>query len=150
MSRLAAVFFILLLAGMAQAAGREKVLLQADREFNKATQERRLEGWMSYMADNVVLLGTNKPAVGKDAVRETMKELSEPDRTLSWQPTRGEMFKSGTMGYTTGRWVRTFKNEKGEKIAQEGSYLTVWGKAADGSWKVLFDTGAPDESSPPR
>ena len=28
--------------------------------------------------------------------------------------------------------------------AREGTYMTVWEKQPDGTWKVLFDTGDPD------
>ena len=34
----------------------------------------------------------------------------------------------------------TFFNGK----AREGTYMTVWEKQPDGTWKVLFDTGDPD------
>jgi ketosteroid isomerase-like protein len=134
---------VLLLAAVALAAGPEDVLLQADRDFNQATQEKHLEGWMSYMADNVVI-STGTPVVGKEAVRQAMQELTDPKRTLNWKPIGGEMFASRNMGYTTGRWTRTSVTEKGDKAVREGSYLTVWKKGEDGSWKVIFDTGAPD------
>ncbi len=45
------------------AQGGEVALLKADRNFNKATQEKRLDGWMQFMADDVVLLRA-KPVVG--------------------------------------------------------------------------------------
>jgi ketosteroid isomerase-like protein len=122
----------------------EDTLLQADRDFNKATQEKRLEGWMSFMADDVVLL-RGKIVLGKDAARADLKEQWDDLRmTLTWEPKRAQMFKSGKFGYTSGRWVYNAVTEKNEKITRQGDYLTVWQKQADGSWKVVYDGGTPD------
>src|SRR5258706_8317785 len=125
----------------------EADLFLADRDFNKATQEKGLEGWMQFMADDVILL-RGKPVFGKDAVRATIKsDWDEPGYSLTWEPTRAELFKSGKMGNTSGRWTYRGKNEKGEKITLHGDYLTVWQKQADGSWKVIYDGGTPDSTA---
>ncbi len=126
------------------APATEANLLQADRDFNKATTEKGLEGWMQYMADDVILL-RGKPVFGKDAVRSTLKsDWDEPGYSLTWEPKRAELFKSGKMGNTSGRWTYRGKNDKGENITLHGDYLTVWQKQADGSWKVIYDGGTPD------
>lgn len=130
-------------AGWAQAKPGAEPLMQADRDFNKATQERRLDGWMDYMADNIVL-GHEEPNIGKDAVRKAMASLNDPDASLTWAPTYGEMFASGDLGFTTGKWVRKGKDKQGVERVRTGRYLSVWKKQADGSWKVVWDGGAPD------
>lgn len=68
------VIAVLLLVSIcfAQSAPSPKAVLDADRAFNKATQEQRVEGWMSFMADNVVLFNLEAPVVGKDAVRKVL------------------------------------------------------------------------------
>lgn len=141
------IFAILLLStsSLAQSTPSAQPLLDADRAFNKATQEKRLEGWMSFMADNVVLFNLDSPVVGKEAVRKFHEPtLSNPNFTLTWEPTTGEIQPSGTVGYTSGRYTLKAKNAKGETIERHGSYLTVWGKQKDGSWKVIADGGSPD------
>ncbi len=127
-----------------QVPATEDSLLQADRDFNKTTQEKGLEGWMQFMADDVILL-RGKPVFGKDSVRTTIKsDWDEPGYSLTWEPKRAELFRSGKMGDTSGRWTYHGKNDKGEKITLQGDYLTVWQKQADGSWKVIYDGGTPD------
>jgi ketosteroid isomerase-like protein len=122
----------------------EEVLLSADRAFNDDTATRRLEGWMAYMADDAVLF-SSKPMVGKDAIRAYFQTaFADPAYSLSWQPTRGEMFRSGNMGYTTGRFEQRRKDDKGNNVVNHGNYLTVWQKQPDGSWKVKADGGSPD------
>src|SRR4051812_11859894 len=145
MFRTIAVLLLVSAACFAQAPASEQAVMDADRAFNKATQEKRLEGWMSYMADNVVLFNIDPPVVGKDAVRKFYEpNFSNPNFTLTWEPTRGEMQASGKVGYTSGRWTVRIKGADGKEISRVGSYLTVWGLQKDGSWKVIADGGSPD------
>lgn len=138
-------FVLLSVACLAQSEPSAKPVMDADRAFNQATQEKRLEGWMSFMADNVVLFGVDPPVVGKDAVRKFFEsQFSNADYHLDWEPTRGEIYAAGTVGYTTGRWTRRFKNPQGQMVERHGNYLTVWEKQKDGTWKVIADGGSPD------
>jgi ketosteroid isomerase-like protein len=126
-------------------ANSEQPLFAADRAFNADTAKRRLDGWMAAFADNAVLFAAKPPVVGKDAIRAFYQpNFADPDFSLSWQPTRAEMFPSGDMGYTTGRYELHAKDAKGNKVVRHGSYLTVWRKQPDGSWKVIADGGAAD------
>jgi ketosteroid isomerase-like protein len=122
----------------------QQLLLRADRAFARDTAAKRLEGWMDYMAEDAVLF-SDKPLVGKDAIRTFYQPaFARPAFILSWQPTRAEMFRSGNMGYTTGRYELQAEDGKGNKVVRHGSYLTVWKKQTDGSWKVMADGGDPD------
>ena len=117
-------------------------VLQADRDFNAATSARGLDGWMEFMSDDTVLQ-RDKVYTGRDAIRAEMgQDFANPDTKLTWKPTSGQMFDSGTMGFTTGDWEFRSKDSKGNKVAVKGQYLTVWKKQKDGSWKVLWDGGA--------
>ncbi len=120
------------------------MLLAADRAFAQDTAKRRLDGWMDHMADSAVLLQP-QPVVGKDAIRAFyLQAFSDPEFSLSWEPTHGEMFPSGDTGYTTGRYELHAKDKQGNRVVRHGSYLTMWRKQPDGSWKVIADGGAPD------
>jgi ketosteroid isomerase-like protein len=143
-ARMAAVL-LLASACLAQTTPSEKPLMDADRAFNQATQAQRLEGWMSYMAENVVLFNITPPVVGKDAVRKFYDPvLSDTSTSLTWEPAHGEMQPSGRVGYTSGRYTMRAKGPDGKPVERHGSYLTVWGKQKDGSWKVIADGGSPD------
>jgi ketosteroid isomerase-like protein len=122
----------------------QEILLQADRDFSRDTVAKRLEGWMAYMAEDAVLF-SDKPVIGADAIRAFYQPaFANPDFILSWQATHAEMFPSGDTGYTTGRYELQAKDGKGNKVVRHGSYLTVWKKQSDGTWKVIADGGAPD------
>ncbi len=127
--------------GVAQSAA---VLLKADRDFAQAVAKNGVDGWMSFMAENAVIL-RRQPFVGLEAIRSAMqKAFSDSSVTLTWVPTRGQIFKSGTMGYTVGRYQVVHRTDQGQSVTSKGTYLTVWQKQADGTWKVVWDGGSPD------
>ncbi len=124
------------------------VLLKADRDFARAVARNGLEGWMSYMADNAVIL-RHQPFVGREAIRIAMqKAFSDSSITLTWTPTRGQVFKSRDLGYTVGRYQVVHRTDKGDSVTSAGSYLTVWQKQADGRWMVVWDGGSLDRPVP--
>lgn len=62
--------------------------------------------------------------------------------TLTWTPTKGEVIGAGDIGHTTGRAVRRARGADGTVSERHTQYITVWKRQADGSWKVIFDTGS--------
>jgi ketosteroid isomerase-like protein len=140
---MAACVCLLMCVG-AFGAGPEEVIMQADRDFNKATQEKRAEGWLSYFALDEAAL-QDPPTVGRQAITERYQKLfSDPNFTLTWEPVKGEVFPAGKVGYTTGKYMARFKNKEGKWMESHGHYITLWRKQADGSWKIVGDSGAPD------
>ncbi len=138
-----------LLAGTAfgQTAG-EQQLMQADRDFNKATQEKRLDGWMQFWDDNGVM-DRAQPVVGKDAVRKELTEQwADPSFHLTWEPTDAHMFPNNKKGYTHGTWVLTANGPGGAPMKLTGEYLTVWQKNKAGEWKIIWDGGAANPPAP--
>ena len=135
-------FTTCVLCASAHAADKAAVLMKTDRDFAKATLERRLEGWMSYFNDTSVSM-TRPPHVGTAAIRDYYGRLfADPDFKLEWHPTKGEMLPEGDLGYTTGEFEMTRKDEKGEKHVMRGNYITIWRRQPDGSWKIAGDVGS--------
>jgi len=130
----------------APPAAKRDALLAADRAFDAATAERKIEGFSSFLADNVSTLRADQPVLrGKAALQQDWKSLLE-NRSISlrWQPISAEISKSGDLGYTVGSYVMNRTDEKGSVILGTGKYLTVWRLQNNGAWKVEFDTGVPD------
>ena len=122
----------------------KQALLKVDKDFNAATQEHRLDGWMQYFDEDSVSQQA-KPVVGKDAIRAALKEQwDNPEFHLTWSPDEAYPMPNGRMGYTRGHWVLTSKDEKGNPYKLTGQYLTVWKRNKQGEWKVVWDGGAAD------
>jgi ketosteroid isomerase-like protein len=130
----------------ALAGANRDALLAADRAFDAATADKKLDGFSSFLADNVSTLRADQPVLrGKAAMQNAWKPLLENQSiSLRWQPISAEISKSRDLGYTVGSYTVTRTDEKGASIAGTGKYLTLWRLQSDGSWKVEFDTGVPD------
>jgi len=122
------------------------LLMQLDRNFDKATAEKGVDGWVAYFAPNGSMLGdTSKPITGEDEIRKAMEPaFDDSSFSLRWHPTKAEMMIPGVIGYTVGRWERLRKNKEGKLMKSTGTYSTTWMKQPDGSWKIVLDTGNPD------
>jgi ketosteroid isomerase-like protein len=143
------VFFIggiVTVVRSAPLAAKPGALLAADRAFDAATAERKIDGFSSFLAGNVATLRADQPVPrGKAALQQVWKPLLEnKSMSLRGQPISAEISKSGDPGYTVGSYIVARTEEKGGPIVGPGKYLTVWRLQKDRSWKVEFDTGVPD------
>jgi ketosteroid isomerase-like protein len=127
-----------------QSSGKE-VLLKVEADFQKATAEHGLDGYMSFYAEDSAELSNASPIISGKAEIRRMLEPWGPENSLTWTPVRADIAASGDLGYTYGNFVLKTK-ENGKPMSYYGKYATVWKKQKDGSWKVAFDMG---NSSPP-
>jgi ketosteroid isomerase-like protein len=136
------------LAGLGCSAARPDpvALLKADRDFAQATAERRLEGFASFLEEDVTSIRPNSPVLkGKNALLERWSGiLQDPTATISWKPLRAVIAASGDLGFTVGSYEVTRDSGQGKKAAGSGKYITIWRKQPDGTWKVTFDSGVQD------
>ncbi len=144
MRKVISIVLLLCAATFARTNSPRDEMMQADRDFQAATTEHGAAGWASFFAkDGIVTL--EKPVIGPAAIQEAYKVfLSTPGLVFKWHPVKAEAFKSGDKGYTVGRYEITMQGKDGKPHTRTGSYLTVWQKQKDGTWKVAFDIGAPD------
>ncbi len=132
------------MCAMAFAAGPEAEIMQTDRDFNRATQAKRAEGWLLYFALDEAAI-PDPPTAGRQAITERYQKMfADPDFSLTWEPAKAEVFPSGKLGHTVGTYVAKFKNKEGKTMESHGHYITIWRKQEDGSWKIISDMGSPD------
>lgn len=116
----------------------------ADLAFAKATAERGVEGWVSWFADSGVQVVPGRNVVGRAAIRELMGlSLGDTTRTLTWRPVTAEASEDGDLGWTVGRWERRHW-QGADTVVTHGSYVTIWRRQGDGTWKVVLDVGNAD------
>jgi len=137
-------------AGAQRPADGRLQLMQLDREFDAATAERGIEGWLAYFEQNGSMLpAAGPPHTGQEAIRKALgPAFATPGFSLRWQPARAEIVIPGVLGYTVGRYTRKTGSPEGKTLVQQGTYFTLWRKQKDGLWKIALDTGSPD--GPPR
>lgn len=101
----------------------------------------------AHYTDDGNLLIPNAPVMtGKDAIAKAMKDtLADPNWSLAMQAVQVEVSKGGDLGYTRGTYVLTATDPPSKKVATEnGRFVAIFRKQADGSWKVLQDINNAD------
>jgi len=128
----------------AMAADAAEEIRQADIKFCNDTRARGLEGWLAPWAENGYV-GDNPEVRGPAKLREFYTPLfARKELDFRWAPEKAEVFPSGDLGYTTGRWDMKYVNDKGDRVHNTGNYITIWKKQKDGSWKIHMDMGSVD------
>jgi len=105
----------------------------------------------AYYADDAVLMASGMAsASGKDAIHTLISQMvTDPALTLKFQSSKVDAAKSGDLAYSQGSYTMTMTDANTKKVMNDhGSYVTVYHKQADGSWKVVSDI-ATSEVPPP-
>ena len=93
---------------------------------------------LHYIDSKGILLRPNAiPLVGGNAV-DYISQGSDTSYTMTWEPSGGNVAKSGELGYTYG--VYSIKPRDKDTVLY-GTYVSVWKRQEDGKWKFLLETG---------
>jgi len=109
----------------------------------KDAAAKDLEKSVANYADDAILMTPGMPAAkGKDAIHAAWKDmLADPNGKLAFSTERVDVSASGDLASSKGSYTMTMTNPKTKKpVEDKGSYLTVYKKQADGSWKAIEDT----------
>ncbi len=114
-------------------------MMNTDREFSKMSQEKGMKAaFIEYLDSNGVLLRPNRlPIAGADAI-DFLIQQNDTDYTLTWEPRNGAIAKSGELGYTYG--IYALRPSVKDTVIY-GTYVSIWKKEKDGTWKFVLDTG---------
>jgi ketosteroid isomerase-like protein len=132
--------------GARQAKPDAQALIQADRAFAQATAERRLEGFASFLAGDVMTIRPDSPVIKgrKGLTGRWARLLNDPAMSITWKPLQAVISDSGDMGYTVGSYEVAKTSGRNTTLAGRGKYITIWKKQPDGAWRVIFDSGVKD------
>ena len=112
-----------------------------------SVKDGMFKAFLFYIADDGVILRDNSfPSKGKETLIERFTGKSDTTFILSWEPLFEKISESGDLGYTYG--IHTNINKSTGEMTK-GTYVTIWHKQTDGSWKFVLDTGTqglPDTS----
>jgi ketosteroid isomerase-like protein len=135
---LCACVLTLPLFGSAHAETREQLTRQvrdAENAFAATMAARDHKAFATFIADDAIFFGGDRPARGKAEVVESWKGLYEkPNAPFSWRSESVEVLDSGKLAHSSGPVL----NAKGERVA---TFNSIWRRESDGGWKVVFDKG---------
>lgn len=112
-------------------------IIEADKDASNLAKEIGFNNALLQVADSsFVKLGNGQlPILGKTAFANSFDKDNDV-KTITWHPIKGEVAKSGELGYTWGDWQ--FKTPD---TMYYGNYVTIWKKKTDGTWKMSLDGG---------
>lgn len=133
-------------SGKFDAAAEAANVLAADKASCAAAQATGAAGWSAFFdEEGIMFSGPPDTVRGREAVRKALAvSFAAPGFKITWTPIRAEVSSDGRLGYSYGQYDRRIDSPDGQPVHRGGTYVTVWRKQEDGSWKVLsnFGTGA--------
>jgi len=120
---------------------RAKLTLRtAEASFSKRSEAEGLaKATKAYAADRIRFYRQgNFPASG---IKEALKLLARLESPSSWTPVGIDVSTSADLGYTygTGRLSHFAAGDSADKVERAFSYLHIWRKAGDGTWRIVLD-----------
>jgi len=103
-----------------------------------------------YASDAYIVPSGLDPVAGKWNIRTLMDALArDPNFDMRFAGDRIEVSNSGDLAYVRGRFSDRYTDPTTNEVKSDtGSYLTVYKKQDDGSWKVIEDFSVNDRSPP--
>lgn len=100
----------------------------------------------SYANDAVLMMADAPKATGKDAILGLFTGMLAQMSIKAMTFRTDDVMLAGDIAVETGGYQVTLQPKKGAAVKDEGKFLTVWKKQADGSWKIIRDIS---NSNPP-
>ncbi len=121
-------------------------LMQTSREWSQAAATRDVNKIINYWTDDAVVMSAGEPVLkGKEGIRKMVEgSFKNPGFQISWEPERADISKSGDLGYLLENTKMTMPDSLGNATVQNFKGVTIWKKAADGSWKCVVDVLSPE------
>ncbi len=119
-----------------------KAIQDNEAQWNQDIAAKDVDKIAAHYADDAVLMGPGMPAsTGKDAIRNTLKEMAaDPGMSLKFHASKIEVASAGDVAYTQGSYTMTATDPQTEQVVNDhGSYVTTYRKQTDGDWKAVAD-----------
>ena len=128
-----------------------KQAIKADEaKWNQQFKAKDTEALVGHYADDAFFFATGQPpADGSTAIRQIYANAStDPAFEVHFASDKIDVAGSGDLAYSRGKFDENYTDKKtGKVMTGSGSYITVYKKQVDGSWKAVEDFAALDPDS---
>jgi uncharacterized protein (TIGR02246 family) len=131
-------------------AGIAKQAIQADEaKWNQQFKAKDTEGLAGHYTDDAYFVAPGVTADGSTAIRQVFANASvDPAFQVQFASDRIDVGRSGDLAYARGKFSEKYTDKKtGKVMSSSGTYITVYKKQTDGSWKVVEDIAAVDPAT---
>jgi uncharacterized protein (TIGR02246 family) len=115
-------------------------------ELVAAWRAKDVEGIVKQFADDATIMPPGAPVVtSKQASRDYISTaVKDPGFSLNMTVDKVVAARSGDIAYSRGKYSLAMTNPQTHKVdSYAGSFVSVFKKQADGSWKIVEDISAP-------
>lgn len=116
-------------------------------KWNQDFKAKDSEALSSHYADDAYFVAPGlAPADGSTEIRKIYATgTTDPAFTVEFASDKVDVSSGGDMAYARGHFTEKYTDKDTNKVmSTSGSYLTVYKKQDDGSWKVVEDFAVPD------
>jgi len=134
------------------AAAIETALKAGEVQWNADYKARDVARLVGHYAPDAALMAPDTPFMnGIEAIKAGLTEMvADPALDLKFAADKVDVSQAGDWAYTRGHFTMTATDPKTRKpFTQTGSYLTLYGKQPDGSWKAVEDIATPTQAAAP-
>ena len=127
----------------------EQSIRAQEAQWQKDYAAKDMNALAGHYADDGEIGDAGSPVVSNDVDRrkELQTLVDDPNLKLNFSADRVEVASAGDIAYSRGHFTITTTDPKTNKpVDGQGSYLTVYKKQADGSWKATEDFITPGPS----
>jgi uncharacterized protein (TIGR02246 family) len=128
-----------------------KQAIKADEtKWNQQFKSRDTEALVGHYADDAFFFTTGvAPADGSTAIRQVYANAAtDPAFEVQFASDKIDVAGSGDLAYARGKFSEKYTDKKtGKVMSGSGSYITVYKKQTDGSWKAVEDFASLDPDS---
>lgn len=122
-----------------------------EKKWNEDFHAKSVDALMSHYTSDVVAIFPGGPSMTGAALRKGLEDaVKDPAFDVSFSSDKVEVADSGDLAYSRGHFTVKSTNPKTKQVVSEGgSYITVYKKQGDGSWKVVEDFTAVEPAAAP-
>jgi ketosteroid isomerase-like protein len=124
----------------------EKELKSIEAGWEKDYQARDVDKAVAHYSNDAAVANPGMTLASDEVSRKMAisQFLSDPSMKVTFASDQVDVAKSGEMAYTRGHYAIDTSDPKTKQTKTDtGSYLTVWKKQSDGSWKAVEDFVTP-------
>ena len=137
-------------AGASDPAAVQTALKADEKKWNDQFKSKDMEGLVGHYADDAYFVAPGVPgAKGSMEIRKAYADaLADNYFSLNFASDRIDVASSGDLAYARGHFSEKYQDPTSKKIVSDsGTYLTVYKKQQDGSWKAVEDFAAADPAT---
>jgi uncharacterized protein (TIGR02246 family) len=136
-------------AGAADADSVQQAIKADEATMNQDFKAKNMEGLAGHYADDAYFVAGGAAADGSTEIRKFFANSStDPAFSVSFSSDKVAVGASGDLAYSRGKFTEKYTDPKTSKVMTgSGTFLTVYKKQPDGSWKIVEDVAAVDPAS---